>query len=214
MDFDPEIAAIFSEEAVELLDAAESALESWNASPHDSSQAAALRRPLHTLKGGARMAGISAMGELSHELESLITRIESGLANGDEGARLLAQQALDELSKMRDAIAESRPAAGAPALIARIQAASGTGSAAAVPAANCPLHRMPTAEMPAIGGARRRSGCGTATVVEQIPVEEPISAEAFAADAAARRSRCPPRRRFSTSAAADDTALFEAPARA
>jgi len=50
MDFDPEIAAIFSEEAVELLDAAETALESWNAAPHDSSQAAALRRPLHTLK--------------------------------------------------------------------------------------------------------------------------------------------------------------------
>jgi len=55
------------------------------------------------------MAGIGAMGELSHELESLITRIESGVANADEGARLLAQQALDELSIMRDAIADSRP---------------------------------------------------------------------------------------------------------
>ena len=123
-DFDPEIAAIFSEEAVELLEAAESALEAWNASPHDSSQAAALRRPLHTLKGGARMAGIVAMGELSHELESLITRIEIGLATADESARNLAQQALDELSKMRDAIAERRPAASAPALIARIQSAA------------------------------------------------------------------------------------------
>jgi len=122
-DFDPEIAAIFCEEAVELLEAAESALEAWNASPHDSSQAAALRRPLHTLKGGARMAGIVAMGELSHELESLITRIEVGLASADESARSLAQQALDELAKMRDAIAEGRPAASAPLLIARIQSA-------------------------------------------------------------------------------------------
>ena len=126
-DFDPEIASIFSEEAVELLDASQAALASWNDSPHDSSQAAALRRPLHTLKGGARMAGIAAMGELSHELESLITRIESGLASGDESARQLAQQALDELSKMRDQIAEGRPVARAPALIARIQAASGAG---------------------------------------------------------------------------------------
>ena len=49
------------------------------------------------------MAGIVAMGELAHELESLITRIESGLASGDESARQLAQQALDELSNMRDA---------------------------------------------------------------------------------------------------------------
>jgi chemosensory pili system protein ChpA (sensor histidine kinase/response regulator) len=124
-DFDPEIAAIFSEEAVELLDASQSALASWNDAPHDSSQAAALRRPLHTFKGGARMAGIVAMGELSHELESLITRIESGLASGDEGARRLAQQALDQLSKMRDEIAAGRPAARVPALIERIQLASG-----------------------------------------------------------------------------------------
>ncbi|HEV7986513.1 MAG TPA: Hpt domain-containing protein [Steroidobacteraceae bacterium] len=124
-DFDPEIASIFSEEAVELLEASQAALASWNDAPHDSSQAAALRRPLHTLKGGARMAGIVAMGELSHELESLITRIESGLASGDEGARQLAQQALDELSKMRDEITAGRPAARVPALIARIQSASG-----------------------------------------------------------------------------------------
>jgi chemosensory pili system protein ChpA (sensor histidine kinase/response regulator) len=133
-DFDPEIAAIFCEEAVELLEAAESALESWNASPHDSSQAAALRRPLHTLKGGARMAGIVAMGELSHELESLITRIEVGLASADESARDLAQQALDELSKMRDTIADGRPAASAPALIARIQAAAASSAPSLAPA--------------------------------------------------------------------------------
>ena len=39
---------------------------------------AALKRPLHTLKGGARMAGVAAMGDLSHELESLIIGIELG----------------------------------------------------------------------------------------------------------------------------------------
>src|SRR5262249_50306431 len=68
-------AAIFSEEAVELLESAESALAAWNAAPEDAAQVAALRRPLHTLKGGARMAGITPMAELAHELESLITRI-------------------------------------------------------------------------------------------------------------------------------------------
>jgi len=50
---------------------------------HDSSQLPRLRRPLHTLKGGARMAVSARWGELSHELESLITRIESGVANAD-----------------------------------------------------------------------------------------------------------------------------------
>ena len=160
-DFDPEIAAIFSEEAIELLDASQAALASWNASPHDSAQAAALRRPLHTLKGGARMAGITAMGELSHELESLITRIESGLASGDESARELAQQALDEHSKMRDEIAEGRPVARVPALIAEIQAASGASPASEpapvattaneAPASPEPLHEIaaqPAQELP------------------------------------------------------------------
>ncbi|MGA2024348.1 MAG: Hpt domain-containing protein [Steroidobacteraceae bacterium] len=123
-DFDPEIAEIFSEEAVELLDEADIALEAWNASPHDSAQVAALRRPLHTLKGGARMAGILAMGELAHELESLITRIESGVASADAGARTVARQALDELSQMREEIAQGRPIAAVPWLIARIQAAA------------------------------------------------------------------------------------------
>jgi chemosensory pili system protein ChpA (sensor histidine kinase/response regulator) len=120
-DFDPEIAAIFSEEAVELLEAAESALAAWNAAPNDSQQAAALRRPLHTLKGGAHMAGIDAMGELAHELESLVGRIEVGLASADEAARAVAQEALDELARMREATVSGRPAARAPALIARIQ---------------------------------------------------------------------------------------------
>jgi chemosensory pili system protein ChpA (sensor histidine kinase/response regulator) len=120
-DFDPEIAAIFSEEAVELLEAAEFALSAWNAAPNDPEQVAALRRPLHTLKGGARMAGVDAMGELAHELESLIGGIELGLASADEGARAIAQEALDELARMREATASGRPAADAPALIARIQ---------------------------------------------------------------------------------------------
>jgi chemosensory pili system protein ChpA (sensor histidine kinase/response regulator) len=127
-EFDPEIAAIFSEEAVELLEAAESALAAWNAHPDDAEQVAALRRPLHTLKGGARMAGIDAMGELAHELESLVARIELGVASADENARGVAQQALDELARMREAIASGRPAAAAPSLIARIQSVAAGAS--------------------------------------------------------------------------------------
>ena len=148
-DFDPEIAAIFAEEAVELLEAAESALAAWNASPNDGGQVAALRRPLHTLKGGAHMAGIDAMGQLAHELESLVGRIEIGLASADEAARSVAQEALDELARMREATASGRPAASAPALIARIQsvAAGETPAPAAVgPAA--PIMPPPPVEVP------------------------------------------------------------------
>jgi chemosensory pili system protein ChpA (sensor histidine kinase/response regulator) len=136
-EFDPEIAAIFSEEAVELLESAQAALAAWNENPQDESQVAALRRPLHTLKGGARMAGIFSMGELAHELEGLINRIESGLSNADELARSVAQRALDELSRMREAIAQGRAAPGAPELIDRIRAiAAGTGTGTGTEAAS------------------------------------------------------------------------------
>jgi chemosensory pili system protein ChpA (sensor histidine kinase/response regulator) len=126
-ELDPEIAAIFGEEAVELLESAESALAAWNAAPQDTGHVGALRRALHTLKGGARMAGLSAMGELAHELESLVSRIESGASSADEDARGAAQKAIDELARMREAIAGGRAAEQSPDLIARLRALSGAG---------------------------------------------------------------------------------------
>ncbi len=68
--YDPEIAAIFAEEAAEILDNAELALRSLRQDPAPSA-IVELQRLLHTLKGGARMAGITAMGTLSHALETL-----------------------------------------------------------------------------------------------------------------------------------------------
>jgi chemosensory pili system protein ChpA (sensor histidine kinase/response regulator) len=121
-DFDPEIASIFCEEAFELLEACESSMAAWNESPQAREPAAALRRPLHTLKGGARMAGVLAMGELAHEMETLITRIEDGLTSSDDNARVVAQQALDELARMRESIAAGQRVTRVPQLIAHIHA--------------------------------------------------------------------------------------------
>jgi len=45
------------------------------------------------------------MGNLSHELESLIIQIGLGTAVGDERARDVVQQTLDELSRMRELVA-------------------------------------------------------------------------------------------------------------
>ena len=122
IDFDPEVAAIFCEEASELLEASQSALQAWNAAPAAGDHLASLKRSLHTFKGGARMAGVSAMGDLSHELESLIVQIGLGAASGDQRARAIAQEALDELARMREQVAGGRAAVPATALIGRIQA--------------------------------------------------------------------------------------------
>src|SRR5260370_40289492 len=80
VDFDPEVAAIFTDEATELVDAAERALPEWRSQPNSADFRASLKRPLHTLKGGARMAGLTPMGDLSHQLRSPLTSLHKGRA--------------------------------------------------------------------------------------------------------------------------------------
>ena len=70
-DFDDEIVAIFLEEAVDILDSTGQALQRWLKEPDNLAPLSSLQRDLHTLKGGARMAGIGPIGDLAHELEPL-----------------------------------------------------------------------------------------------------------------------------------------------
>ena len=130
-DYDPEVAAIFTEEALELIDASEQALTDWRTDPSSADYRSALKRPLHTLKGGARMAGITAMGDLSHELESLVLAIDMGAVAADDTVFDLIQASLDELARMREAVTNGRRVAQARATIARIHALSRPGSAPA-----------------------------------------------------------------------------------
>ena len=74
----------------------------------DPASVAMLQRFLHTLKGGARMAGIMPMGDLSHALETLLTRIADGRSRATPAALDLVQRGLDELQQMRDAIDAGR----------------------------------------------------------------------------------------------------------
>lgn len=68
---DQEIVDIFLEEAVDILDSAGDALQRWLDAPDNPIPLTALQRDLHTLKGGARMAEITPIGDLGHELEAL-----------------------------------------------------------------------------------------------------------------------------------------------
>jgi chemosensory pili system protein ChpA (sensor histidine kinase/response regulator) len=141
--FDTEIANIYSEEAMELLDAAQVSLAAWNSNPNDRQPIAELQRQLHTLKGGARMAGISAMGDLSHELETLVMQIDTGTVMGGERAHWILQSSLDELARMRDAVAKGSLPAAATLLIGQIHAYT-TGGATEVFTPPPPVAEMPT----------------------------------------------------------------------
>ncbi len=118
--FDPEIAAIFAEEAAEILDNAELALQAVRQSD-DLSPVVELQRLLHTLKGGARMAGVLAMGDLSHALETLLSSLASGRSTPGVPAVELIQRCLDRLQQMRDAIDAGRSVEPMPALITELE---------------------------------------------------------------------------------------------
>jgi chemosensory pili system protein ChpA (sensor histidine kinase/response regulator) len=76
--YDAEIAQIFAEEAAELLETADAALNAWRAEPEQREALLSLQRVLHTLKGGARMAGLNRVGTVSHDLETLLTDVGTG----------------------------------------------------------------------------------------------------------------------------------------
>src|SRR6267378_2481049 len=167
VDFDPEVAAIFTDEATELIDAAERALSEWRSQPNSADFRASLKRPLHTLKGGARMAGITPMGDLSHELETLVMSVDNGEVTADVAVFDVIQASLDELARMREQVINGRPVAPARAIITRLQsllrAAPPTAAAMAAPPVAPPA---PPAPAPA-----------TAPAAEPVPEPEPSGAD-------------------------------------
>jgi len=171
--FDHEIANIFSEEATELLEGAQASLNAWNGDRNNKAPVAELQRQLHTLKGGARMAGIPAMGNLSHELESLVLQIDTGAVPGSNIAYATLQTTLDELARMRDIVSNGSLPAPAPALIAQLRAlsvgeappanATPTATAAAIPAPAAPPSAVPAS------AAKPAAALPTLSLVPPVP---------------------------------------------
>ena len=103
-----ELLEIFVEEASEIMDSSANTLREWSKEPARRELMDEFQRQLHTLKGGARMVGIEAIGNLSHSVESLLTRVVDG--HVDTGTRLfdLLQDAHDRLADMLEQVRDSR----------------------------------------------------------------------------------------------------------
>ncbi|HET7675042.1 MAG TPA: Hpt domain-containing protein [Gammaproteobacteria bacterium] len=99
-EFDPELATIFFEEAKELLEAIDVAMQGWYENRTDDTFVADLQRHLHTFKGGARMAGLMPLGDLSHNLETLLSRIADGRIPVSDRMLKTVQRVIDRLHQM------------------------------------------------------------------------------------------------------------------
>src|SRR5690606_31688285 len=110
----PELLAVFLQEGAEILESSERTMQRWREDKGTAAPVAALQRHLHTLKGGARMAGIGPIGDLAHRLESLLDAIAAGRASPSPDVRDLIHRALDRLYAMLEQAQEQRPVRPAP----------------------------------------------------------------------------------------------------
>ncbi len=130
---DPELFEFFAEEADELLPQLATRLREWARRPADAALPAACMRTLHTLKGGARLAGGMRLGELAHRLETRIERLAASetVAGADVEALLVDSDRLAQTFQvLRDGGEASAAAADAAPL-----PASYTNAASAMPSA-------------------------------------------------------------------------------
>ncbi len=153
---DAELFPIFEEEALELLPQLAGSLREWIARPSDTAHADACMRTLHTLKGGARLAGAMRLGELAHRLESRIERILAQPAASTADIENLQSHG-DALSQVFDALrnrdalayAEAAAAIGEPTQTQALEpgpAAPPAAAKAPAPASSAPVARVQTLE--------------------------------------------------------------------
>ncbi|MFB8936098.1 chemotaxis protein CheA [Xanthomonas arboricola] len=138
-----DIAADFIVEAQEILDRLGEQLVSLEQAPDEADQLNAVFRGFHTLKGGAGFLAIKPMVELCHAAEETLGMARSGQAVLQAHHFDAAQQSLDYLEAMLDAMGSGETVPHAPAsLIAQFDAKSGPPAVKAAPkaAAAAPAH--------------------------------------------------------------------------
>ena len=107
-DIDVELLDIFLEESGDLLDHSDGLLADLRDKTNDRELVVGLQRDLHTLKGGARMAGIFAIGELGHAMESLLEVVAEGRRELDQTGVVVLERAFDRLHGMVTRVGERK----------------------------------------------------------------------------------------------------------
>ena len=121
-ELDEELVEIFVEEAQDLLDHSDKLLVRLREMGEDRESVVGLQRDLHTLKGGARMAGIMPVGELGHTMESLLEAVAEQRTSLGGGDVPLLERGFDRLHAMVTRVGAGRAVGMPSALIAEFEA--------------------------------------------------------------------------------------------
>ena len=120
-DYDEELLDIFLEEGTEILDESDQVIHDWISDPEEKKFVEELQRQLHTLKGGARMAGIAELGDLGHSVESLLTAVVDGHMQASKAMFDLVQRSQDRLVQMLELVQEHKGLTAATDLLDEIE---------------------------------------------------------------------------------------------
>jgi chemosensory pili system protein ChpA (sensor histidine kinase/response regulator) len=123
-DIDPDLLDIFLEESNDLLDHSDGLLARLRDSSNDRELVTGLQRDLHTLKGGARMAGIFTVGELGHAMESLLEAVAEGRQQLNAVGVIVLERGFDRLHAMVARISSRKAVAMPTGTIAQVEALS------------------------------------------------------------------------------------------
>ncbi|MFQ3171576.1 MAG: chemosensory pili system protein ChpA (sensor histidine kinase/response regulator) [Oleispira sp.] len=108
LDFDDserEILEIFLEEAQELQQELDAVLQEWKLTPDNLRATEEVQRIMHTLKGGARMGGLTEVGDLAHDFEAWMVKAQQGKIEVDNAFFDEVFQRQDGLSASVDKVA-------------------------------------------------------------------------------------------------------------
>ncbi|HER35249.1 MAG TPA: response regulator, partial [Halothiobacillaceae bacterium] len=108
-DQDEDILQIFLDEAYELLEQADAYLAHWRVHPQDLESVRLLHRNLHTLKGGARMAGLLNLGDVAHHLEGRLDMARRDESEDHAPLVALVQHSYDVIAGLLDRVRNQQP---------------------------------------------------------------------------------------------------------
>lgn len=165
--YDRELVDIFVEEGRDLLDHCDGLISELRDAPQDREVLAGLQRDLHTLKGGARMAGINAIGDLGHSIESLLEAVAAGRTEIERRDVQLLERGFDRLHQLLTRTGTHRVVEPALDLVEAFEVRTTTDIAAAATAARAASEAE---TVPAQAAA-------TLTPIVDAPLSAPLPAE-------------------------------------
>ncbi|HEY8683962.1 MAG TPA: hybrid sensor histidine kinase/response regulator, partial [Rhodanobacter sp.] len=123
-EIDADLLEVFIDEAREILDHADGVLAQWHDAPAELAHVSELQRDLHTLKGGARIAGLMGVGDLTHAIETLL---EKPIRDQSKTGPLIAalEASFDQLHSQVQLVSQGQPVDYPRAMIDRLLALAG-----------------------------------------------------------------------------------------